>query len=148
MFRRPLHLYWRMTRGLTLGVRAMVVDDRERVFLVRHTYTSGWHFPGGGVEPGETALDALERELREEAGIAPRAEPRMHGVFFNRSVSRRDHVIVYRIDDFEVLEHQRPGLEIAEAGFFPIDSPPADVNAGTLRRLREAAGAAPLSPDW
>jgi 8-oxo-dGTP pyrophosphatase MutT (NUDIX family) len=148
IFRKPLHYYWRMTRGLTLGVRAIVVDEGERVFLVKHTYTSGWHFPGGGVEPGECAADALRRELQEEAGIAPRQEPRLYGVFFNRAVSRRDHVIVYRIDDFEVLDFQRPGLEIAEAGFFPIADPPADINAGTLRRLRELTGAAPPGSDW
>ena len=52
-----LHAYWRFSRGLTLGVRTVVIDGRERVFLVRHTYAHGWHFPGGGVEPGEAALE-------------------------------------------------------------------------------------------
>ncbi|HSP24781.1 MAG TPA: NUDIX domain-containing protein [Saliniramus sp.] len=141
-------MYWRMTRGLTLGVRAVVVDDRERVFLVRHTYTNGWHFPGGGVEPGESALDALRRELQEEAGIETAAEPRLHGVFFNRAVSLRDHVVVYRIDEFEVAAPKSPDLEIAESGFFPIAAPPPDTNPGTLRRLRELAGDAPVSPEW
>jgi len=51
---RPLlHLYWRFSRGMTLGVRALVVDERRRVFLVQHSYVRGWHLPGGGVEPGE-----------------------------------------------------------------------------------------------
>jgi len=148
ILRNPLHMYWRMTRGLTLGVRAVVVDERERVFLVRHTYTSGWHFPGGGVEPGESALDALRRELREEAGIVAGGEPRLHGVFFNRAVSVRDHVVVYRVDEFDVAAAKSPDMEIAEAGFFPIAAPPPETNPGTLRRLRELAGDAPLSSDW
>jgi 8-oxo-dGTP pyrophosphatase MutT (NUDIX family) len=148
ILRNPLHMYWRMTRGLTLGVRAIVVGDDERVFLVRHTYTSGWHFPGGGVEPGESALDALKRELREEAGIEALGEPRLHGVFFNRSVSVRDHVLVYRIEAFDMASAKAPDLEIAETGFFPLAAPPTDTNPGTLRRLREIAGQAAVSAEW
>jgi 8-oxo-dGTP pyrophosphatase MutT (NUDIX family) len=41
-------------RRMTLGVRVVLLDG-NRVFLIRHTYLPGWQFPGGGVEPGETA---------------------------------------------------------------------------------------------
>ena len=95
LIRNVLHAYWRFARGLTLGARALVVDDQRRVFLVQHSYVRGWHLPGGGVEPGETLLDALIRELREEANIEPTAPPRLHGIFFNERVSRRDHVAVF-----------------------------------------------------
>jgi len=39
--RRVFHLYWRFARGMTLGVRAVVLDSENRVFLVRHSYVSG-----------------------------------------------------------------------------------------------------------
>ncbi|HXO72628.1 MAG TPA: NUDIX domain-containing protein, partial [Bradyrhizobium sp.] len=73
--RRVFHLYWRFARGMTLGVRGVVLDGENRVFLVKHSYVSGWHLPGGGVEVGETFRQALQRELMEEGRIELLAEP-------------------------------------------------------------------------
>src|SRR5467141_4714765 len=81
--RRLLHLYWRFARAMTLGVRALVIDPQGRIFLVKHSYVSGWHLPGGGVEAGETVTQAIARELREEGNIDVSEPPRLHGVFFN-----------------------------------------------------------------
>lgn len=39
-------------RRMVLGARAALLDG-DRVLLLRHTYMPGWHFPGGGVEPGK-----------------------------------------------------------------------------------------------
>ena len=145
---RLLHLYWRFSRGLTLGVRAVVIDARDRVFLVRHTYAKGWHFPGGGVETGEAAADALRRELREEACIELLGEPRLHGVFFNDRTYRRDHVLVYVVRDFRVLEAKQPDREIAEARFFPLDALPDGVTRPTRARLEEITTDRTPAPSW
>lgn len=143
-----LHAYWRFARGLTLGVRAAVLDPAGRVFLVRHTYVRGWHLPGGGVETGETAGGALARELREEARIEVVGEPRLHGVYFNRGVSNRDHVLLYVVRDFRVVEIKAPDREIAEAGFFSLAALPDDVTPATRRRLAEIAGDLAPVPTW
>src|SRR5262245_63143648 len=94
VIRRFMHTYWRFSRGLTVGVRAVVIDGRGRIFLVRHSYVSGWHLPGGGVETGETLLTALTRELKEEGNISLAETPALHGGFDNSRASRRDHVAV------------------------------------------------------
>jgi len=146
LLRRIFHLYWRFARGMTLGVRAVVLDGDNRVFLVKHSYVSGWHLPGGGVEVGETFRDALQRELVEEAGIELSAEPALHGVFFNSHVSRRDHVAVYLIRHFRQDRLPEPNHEIVACGFFGAGALPADTTEGTRLRISEVLeGRAPIA---
>jgi 8-oxo-dGTP pyrophosphatase MutT (NUDIX family) len=145
---RVLHFYWRFARAMTLGVRALVVDEAGRVFLVKHSYVSGWHLPGGGVEPGETLLDALIRELREEGNIEPTGPPVLHGLFFNHRVSRRDHVAVFVVREFRQIAAPVPDREIVAHGFFGLDELPNDTTAGTRARIIEILGGVPVSERW
>jgi TDG/mug DNA glycosylase family protein len=56
-----------------VAVRALVIDDDDRVLLVQYrrpvSDETWWGTPGGGVDPGETDEQALARELREEIGL-------------------------------------------------------------------------------
>ena len=145
---RIAHLSFLLTRPMTFGVRGVVVSGDESVLLVRHGYVPGWHFPGGGVEVGETALQALDRELEEEARVRATGAPALHGLYFNRRVSRRDHVAVYVIRDFEVLGARAPDWEIEEARFFPRRALPEGTSAGTRARLAEIFDGAPVRDLW
>ena len=137
VLRRVFHLYWRFARSMTLGVRAVVLDGDNRVFLVKHSYVTGWHLPGGGVEVGETFRDALRRELAEEGRIELSGEPVLHGLFFNSHVSRRDHVAVYLIRHFRQDRLPEPNREIVACGFFAAGALPADTTEGTRLRISE-----------
>jgi len=137
LLRRIFHFYWRLVRGMTLGVRGVVLDAEGKVFLIHHTYVSGWHLPGGGVEAGETFLGALKRELMEEGMIELLAEPALQGLFFNSHVSRRDHVAVYVVREFRQLRLPQPNHEISACGFFAVDALPANTTEGTRRRIAE-----------
>jgi 8-oxo-dGTP pyrophosphatase MutT (NUDIX family) len=146
--RRVLHLYWRFARGMTLGVRGVVLDGDDRVFLVKHTYVAGWYLPGGGVETGETFRDALARELMEEGRIELLGEPKLHGIFFNSYASRRDHVAVYVVRHFRQARLPEPNREIAACGFFAADALPLDASEGTRLRIAEVLENKPPVATW
>jgi 8-oxo-dGTP pyrophosphatase MutT (NUDIX family) len=145
LLRRIFHLYWRLVRAMTLGVRAVVLDESNRVFLVKHSYISGWYLPGGGVEVGESFAEALRRELMEEGCIEMTGEPVLHGVFFNSHVSRRDHVAVYVVRKFRQQRMPEPNHEIVACGFFDVAALPEDTTPGTRLRIAEVIeGRAPI----
>jgi 8-oxo-dGTP pyrophosphatase MutT (NUDIX family) len=147
-FSRLLHVYWRFARGLTLGVRAVVLDRDGRVFLIKHSYADGWQLPGGGVEPGETLEQALARELMEEGRIELTAPPVLHGAFFQPYYSRRDHVLVYVVRQFRQASPPVPDREIVAHGFFEVDALPEDTTAGTRARIAEIVHGKPMPQRW
>jgi len=64
-----MQCYWGLFRQATHGVQ-VVVWVGNRVLLIRNSYRTGYTFPGGHINPKETAIQAAVRELREETGIA------------------------------------------------------------------------------
>ena len=148
LFNQALHTYFSMRRGLTLGVRAIVRSDDGEFLLVRHTYTPGWHFPGGGVEKGESALAALYKELRQETGLKLIGKASLHGVFHNIAVSKRDHVMVFVCDVTGSIPKKPNNPEIAEIGYFAFDDLPEGIDPGTLRRIREIVDGLLPSENW
>jgi 8-oxo-dGTP pyrophosphatase MutT (NUDIX family) len=148
VLRRLFHVYWRFTRGLTVGVRAVVIDGSGRVFLVKHSYVGGWYLPGGGVEAGETLMTALARELREEGNIELGAEPGLFAVYFNRRVSRRDHVALYVVRVFHQSAPPQPNREIIAHGFFAPDALPEDTTRATRARLAEVLQGSAIAEVW
>ncbi len=147
MIRRLMHLYWRFSRGLTLGVRGIAIDADGRIFLVKHSYVPGWLLPGGGVEPGETTLEALHRELMEEGHIAI-ASCEFFGLYFNPRDSARDHVALYVIRDFVQTSQPQPNAEIVACGFFARDALPTDTTPATRARIAEVVDGVERAQTW
>lgn len=145
---RPLfHLWFRLERGMTLGVRGLVTDEAGRVLLIQHTYIKGWYLPGGGVDRGEAAEAAMVRELIEEVGIVATSRPRLLSVHNNHARHRGDHVLYYRIESWERGQATSVG-EIHEVGWFASDDLPEGVTAATRRRIEEAFGFVEPHADW
>lgn len=148
LVQRLIHGTARWTRPLTIGVRAVILDGEDRVFLVKHSYVPGWHLPGGAVGPGESVFDALLRETREECGIEVMGQPALHGLFFNNRASRRDHVVVYVVREFRQGQPRLPDWEIVEAGFFACDALPDGTSAATRARLCEVLEGSAAAKQW
>lgn len=122
-----------------LHVAVGILSDGNKVFVTRRfpdSHQGGkWEFPGGKVEPGENALSALQRELREELGIEVlAADPSMQV----RHAYHDRHVLldVWRITDYRGAPHGREGQEARWAALpdlMRLEFPAAD--RPILRRL-------------
>jgi ADP-ribose pyrophosphatase YjhB (NUDIX family) len=56
------------------GVVAVVLDERDRVLLVRRSDSGRWALTTGCLEPGEQPADGALREVLEETGVTVRVE--------------------------------------------------------------------------
>ena len=118
------------------------------MFLVKHSYVAGWHLPGGGVEVGETLTAALERELQEEGNIEITSTPVLYGIYFNRRVSRRDHVALYVVRSFRQSAPPQPNREIIAHGFFAPDALPEGTTRATRERIAEVLNGRAAAEFW
>ena len=138
-------LIWLLSPKFTVGVVALVRDDKDRILLLRHTYRLArpWGLPGGGLKPGESLEECLRRELREEIGMEVEIEGLLScAAHFDRRLV--DMIFACRPAPGHSLATFQPNSEIAEARFFPPDALPADLSGGmrTLitTALRQAKG--------
>lgn len=137
-----------VSRRMVVGARAVLIDG-NKVLLVKPTYLPGWHFPGGGVEPGETAENAAAREVLEETGYEAAGRPALHGLFLNRSVaSDRDHVALYIWRNFANRRAFVPNFEIADCRWVERGNLPPDTEPGTAARVAEIFGGTTAPAEW
>lgn len=126
----------------SVSVRLLVLDEKDQVFLVRHTYLKGWYFPGGAIDKGEPPIAAARRELREEAHIVCDQGPSLRGLYLNTKSGFRDYIAFYLVRDWHFADGK--GLaarsddgEIAERGFFPSSNLPQETTKATRRQIED-----------
>lgn len=122
-----------------VGVSAVIFDEEYRIFLGKSTYQRlhPWGLLGGGLEYGENAEEAIVREIWEETSLRIKVDR----LLMVRSFTP-DRFILYYLCTIQSGTFQ-PSDEIAEAGFFTIDTLP-DIRPrdfDVLKQIFEMMGA-------
>lgn len=120
---------WRVFRPMRLGALAVVRDEQGRVLLVENSYMPGqWQLPGGGVEKGEAASEAIARELVEEVGFVPDSL-HLHGLVFCRQYGAYVQALIFsarapaaalKVDGIEILRGCWADPAALPAGVLPL----------------------------
>jgi 8-oxo-dGTP diphosphatase len=118
----------------TLGVFAAIIDD-GRILCVRMNYaTHAWTTPGGRVEPGESPLDALKREVLEESGLDVVAGE-LVGVY---SKPYKDDIVLFFRASVVGRNPWQPNDEISDMGYFRRSELPEPMGLGVRTRIIDA----------
>lgn len=125
-----------------VAVNAVVIRG-DGVLLTRRSDNGLWCLPGGLVEFGETVVEALVRELREEVNVSPN-DITLSGVYSANNIEplrgmssgRNSIILSFRC----TIGAQVPELsdEVVEARFFPLTELPTDIVPRHARRALDA----------
>ncbi len=128
----------------TAGAIAVVLDDADRILLVRQAYRGRWGLPGGLMKRGEVPLEALLREVSEEVGMAVVAQGEPE-VVLDPEPRRIDVVFLAR--PAERSTEPRPASVEIEAVLWaaPDDLPPLQMETAMALERLHAAGRLPES---
>ncbi|TDR48717.1 8-oxo-dGTPase [Tahibacter aquaticus] len=113
-------------------VAAALIDADGRVLLAQRPegkHLAGyWEFPGGKVEPGESALQALQREILEEIGVRVASAEALIRIPWRYS-AKQILLDVYRVREFVGVPHSCEGQSlkwVPAAALDPAEMPAAD----------------------
>ena len=132
------------------GIRALIFDDRGALLLEKQSLFGSWALPHGCLDVGESILDALRREVKEETGLdVLRADP--FGIYSDPKYS----VTYPNGDEVQTLtmaflvkewsgDLRADDHEVTELGFFPLDALPSPIypiHVDTIVDYQASAGA-------
>jgi 8-oxo-dGTP diphosphatase len=83
----------------SVSVAGIVVDDQDRVLVIKRRDNGHWEPPGGVLELGETFEEGVKREVLEETGISVEVE-RLTGAYKNMNQGIVALVFRCRPDDY------------------------------------------------
>lgn len=126
-----LKFYWFIFRPKTRGAKCLIEHD-GKFLLVKLNYAHKmWTIPGGGVNKGETFLNAAVREAKEETGLAV-FNPVFIGYYKNAREYKRDTVEVY-LATTNKKEFKLDPIEIQKAAWFKEGDLPKDCTPSVYR---------------
>jgi 8-oxo-dGTP pyrophosphatase MutT (NUDIX family) len=121
-----------MSRTITIAA-AILLDECNRMLVVKKRGSPFFMQPGGKIEPGETPAAALCRELAEEVALAPAAEPESQGVFSAPAANEPEATVLAHIFAVRTATPPRIGAEIESLAWLDPGAP-GDVLLAPLTR--------------
>jgi ADP-ribose pyrophosphatase YjhB (NUDIX family) len=105
-----------------VGTDAAIFNERGEILLMERSDGSGWCLPCGFVEPGETPVEGIIREVREETGLEIRVK-RLVGIFTRKpSAQHGPHTIIMIVHLCEIVAGELTlSHEGSDLRYWPID---------------------------
>src|SRR5688500_13406408 len=118
--------------SFTVSAAAIVSNEKNEVLLLNHVLRpfSGWGFPGGFIEKGEQAENAIRREIREEIGI----ELSQLQLYTARTVGSHIEILFFAKAEGEPKVNS---AEIMEVRWFPFDDVPEEMARTQKQQMRD-----------
>jgi len=121
------------TKIIVPGVRALIFNDRGELLLQKQALFGSWALPHGCVDVGESVLDALRREVKEETGLSI-IEAEAFGIYSDPGYSvtypNGDQVQTFTVAFLVRKWSGDPAIdgdEVLDLAFFPLDRLPTPI---------------------
>lgn len=118
-------------RKFTVSAAAIITNEKNEVLLLDHVLRpfSNWGIPGGFIETGEQAEEAVHREIFEETGL------KLNNVKLLQVRTTNTHIeIIFRA--FASGKAEAKSREINAAAWFKIDEMPEEMSEKQKSRIR------------
>jgi len=114
----------------------VVITEPEKVLLTKRSDFHIWCLPSGGVEDGETVVEAAIRETKEETGLDVRIT-RLVGIYSRPADKPSGHAVVFAATAVGGAINCQPG-ETLEVRYFSLNDLPTALSFGHRRRIEDA----------
>lgn len=138
------------TKVIIPGVRALMFNARGELLFERQRLFESWALPHGCIDVGESAFDALKREVKEETNLSIR-EAKPFGIYSDPKYSvtypNGDQVQTFTVAFLVTAWSGEPAIdgdEVTELEFFPLDRLPAPIypiHLDTILDYQQSGGA-------
>ncbi|MCM3633637.1 MULTISPECIES: NUDIX hydrolase [Paenibacillus] len=124
--------------GKLMGAAAVILDQEDRVLLVKHSYgKNNWDLPGGKSEINESAQETAKREALEEIGLEVTVG-QLTGIYYDAEYDMHHFVFTAATRENDMPKPSSP--EILECGYFSVEDLPKPISDFTVRRIHDAIG--------
>lgn len=127
--KKVLQQYWRRTRALSLGAKAIVLDAGGHVLLTRTADRAEWELPSAQVKDGETVEAAVRRMLVSDLALTLDGSPSFIGLETQSAAEPAGHIAVVAVRHWhrDTPPRTNPSLEARQ---FHVTALPADLAPG------------------